>query len=190
MKKTGIITLYYKNDNYGGIAQAYALCTYVNSLGIDSELISYDKGSRPKGRHIDEIKKNGLLKFVTVHFEGIGSRLWSKLTSKIASKLGGTTISTGLKIRKVAFEKSREDIPHSRVYTKDNISEISSVYDFFVTGSDQVWKPGVVHGAFVFDFLDDRYNIFSYASSITSTVYPDEYSEFMKKTYRSTNGYR
>lgn len=43
MKKIGIITLYYNNDNYGGIAQSYALNRYIEKLGFDSELISYKR---------------------------------------------------------------------------------------------------------------------------------------------------
>ena len=49
-EKVGIITLYYNNDNYGGIAQAYALNEYISKLGMDSELISYRRSpARPIG---------------------------------------------------------------------------------------------------------------------------------------------
>ena len=39
--KIGIITHYYKSINYGGNLQAYALCVYLNNLGLDAEQISY-----------------------------------------------------------------------------------------------------------------------------------------------------
>ena len=58
-EKVGIITLYYNNDNYGGIAQAYALNEYISKLGMDSELISYRRSPvRPIGTK-EKIQKDG-----------------------------------------------------------------------------------------------------------------------------------
>lgn len=41
MKKIGIITMYYKSKNYGGVLQAYALAEYLKDKGFDIEQICY-----------------------------------------------------------------------------------------------------------------------------------------------------
>ena len=52
MKKVGIITLYYKSCNYGGLLQAYALEKYLISHGVDAKQICYDtKASSKNGKH-------------------------------------------------------------------------------------------------------------------------------------------
>lgn len=43
MKKIGILTEYYKNYNYGGILQAYALCKVIQKMGFECEQIQYSK---------------------------------------------------------------------------------------------------------------------------------------------------
>ena len=42
MKKIGIITLYYKSTNMGGLLQAYALLRALSTLGLDAVQICYD----------------------------------------------------------------------------------------------------------------------------------------------------
>ena len=60
-EKVGIITLYYNNDNYGGIAQAYALNEYISKLGMDSELISYRRSPvRPIGTKRENSKRRNV----------------------------------------------------------------------------------------------------------------------------------
>ena len=46
MKRIGIITMYYNSENYGGIAQGFALQKYIENLGYDSEIISYQHKKR------------------------------------------------------------------------------------------------------------------------------------------------
>ena len=59
--KVGIISLYYKNHNYGGLLQAYALTSYLNKHGIDAEQMSWD--------FLDGLKKG---KKRTHHYRSIG----------------------------------------------------------------------------------------------------------------------
>ena len=81
------------------------------------------------------------------------------------------------------MEEFRESIPHSPVYNRDNIEQCRGRYRIFVSGSDQIWKPGVADGAFVFSFLDGQTEnkIMSYASSVAVEHFPDGYLDFMKK---------
>jgi hypothetical protein len=43
VKDFGIITLYYKNCNCGGLLQAYAMQKCIEQLGYSCELISYSR---------------------------------------------------------------------------------------------------------------------------------------------------
>ena len=180
MGKVGIITLYYNNDNYGGIAQSYALCKYIADLGYDTEMISYKRTPvRIVGKK-EELKKKGVLQYCKDHMEYLPQKLYLKLSNKLANKCYHTKLQKYLDLRKMAFAKSREMIPHSKVYNENTVVECMDIYDCFISGSDQVWKPGVLQPPYVFSFLPRGKKCFSYASSITVTDLPDEYGEFMK----------
>jgi len=57
--KVGIMTLYYKNYNFGGLLQAYALQKVLSKEGFHSLQISYDFRSDPIPRESlpDKIKR-------------------------------------------------------------------------------------------------------------------------------------
>lgn len=188
MKKAGIITLYYGNDNYGGIAQAFALRKYIDSLGIDAELISYQRIRTEeirKNRQKNEIKTKGFIAFLREHTNGAlkvrCNRVLDWIAEIIIHPAQLKRIKEGIKDRKAAFQRSRDFLPHSPVYTDDTIHECTDRYDYFITGSDQVWKPGVLRGPFVFDFVEPGRAVFSYASSITSAQLDEEYGQYMKE---------
>lgn len=180
MKKAGIITLYYKNDNYGGIAQGYALQQYINTLGIDSELISYQRTPAKILSKGEELKKLGVKGFVSLKADCFFKKTKVKLKNKNARKKYGLSLKDKLQQRKDAFEVSREEVPHSPVYTEDNIINCSDRYDYFISGSDQIWKPGVLQPPYIFTFLPENKVRFSYASSITTLNNDKEYDEKMK----------
>lgn len=181
MKKAGIITLYYKNDNYGGIAQAYALNEYIRQQGIDSELISYKRSPVHIMGTKERIAKYGLLKVVKEKSENLPQKIYYRAINKKAQNKYGKELYEKVIARKAAFEDSREKIPHSEVVTEDTILEkIGNKYDYYISGSDQIWKPGVVQLPYLYSFLDDSKNRFSYASSITVTELPEEYEILMK----------
>ena len=181
MKKIGIITLYYNNDNYGGIAQAYALNKYIQKLGMESELISY-KRSPVKTLSIKErIKNEGFFSFFRTKFEMLPSKLKLKVATKYAVFRYQRFLQEQILLRKKAFARSREIIPHSKVLTENTIKECIGKYDIYISGSDQIWKPGVLQPPYVFEFLPREYKRISYASSITVTSFPYGYGDYMKK---------
>ena len=63
-KDVGIITLYYGNNNYGGLAQSYALYKAVTMLGCDAELISYKRtmqvAAPVSASLLEKIKRNSI----------------------------------------------------------------------------------------------------------------------------------
>lgn len=177
MKKIGIITLYYKNNNYGGVAQAYALNKYFLKQGYKSELITYKKEKTNK-KFIT--KKNSLKNLVNRIYSKIKRTIFEYIEKKLSNKF-----KDELKKREEKLECFRNEIPHSPIYTKDNISSIEKEYDIFVSGSDQCWNPGVVTGSFVFDFLNNSDKcIFSYSSSIAVDNFNEYYANFMKENLK------
>lgn len=173
MKKIGIITFYYKNDNYGGVAQAYALNKYLTNLGFDSEMITYSKSNNnlkltTKNRTIKMFIKRGKRKFV------------NKLIKEPLEKILGRSINEELKERANKLDIFREKINHSEVHNSETITNIKGKYDYYITGSDQTWNPGSVDDSYVYNFLNEKYDVFSYAPSVAVKEFSEKYKEYMK----------
>lgn len=151
MKKVGIISLYYNSKNYGGLLQAYALDKYISELGYDSELISYKRENiKPLYLPPQQTKMQKLVKM------GIAEVVW-RVYSKIVTRFFAKRYSECLNLRTEKVSEFREkSIRHSKVYTEETISECKKEYDIFISGSDQIWKPGVVDDGYVFNFLNAR----------------------------------
>ena len=127
--KVGILTLYYKNHNYGGQLQAYALCTYLNQLnGVDCEQITYD-------------------------YKGKKRRTAKDILFLLYSYLFHPKIMLGLHSRIKMFQAFEKAIPHSQVISSPmELRRAAEKYDYVFTGSDQVWNQEYAGGAF---FLSD-----------------------------------
>lgn len=171
MKNVGIITLYYKNDNYGGVAQAYALNRYINNIGYSCEMISYDK--KKSNLKLDREKKDLSLLLKKIR------RKANRILKAPIEEYQNKKVENLLKIRSDKLEAFRESIPHSQVYTLNNINSVENKYDIFITGSDQCWKPGLIDDAMVFNVVKNKKNIFSYASSIATDEFSEEYKRYM-----------
>lgn len=158
MTKVGIITHYYGSSNYGGVLQAYALCNFINSIGFEAEQICYNKKD-------------------TVTFR---RRIGSLLRS-IKKAMHPKVFYYMLKRRKAFLNFRTNIIRHSeKVYTEANLKELATVYDVFITGSDQVWHPNAVCDAYLLDFGITGLKKFSYAASIAK----DSLSDNEKKRYK------
>lgn len=177
MKKIAILTMFYNNDNYGGIAQAFALKRYIDELGYDSEIILYKKSSYP----MFPASSSTFMGKITNKTYKLFPKVIRKITNKFASILYAKKLQDKISLRKEAFKKSRCSIKHSQIYTEDNINILNDKFDCFISGSDQIWKPNVVQPAFVCQFVQPGKKCISYASSIAVTEYPEEYSRYMTK---------
>lgn len=178
MKKIGIIT-YHRAFSYGAQLQAYALATYLKQLEFNAEVIDYSD--------IGEGKRPGI----------------SLISIKVFIK---TLISYILSIpnedkRRKRFEYFLNNyIPKSskRYPTPDSIREIEKNYDFFITGSDQVWCPLINLGDlnFLLNFVKDKNKKFAYAASFgVSQLEPEVFdiykrclSEFKRILIRENDG--
>jgi len=165
MKKIGILTLFYKNYNYGGILQAYALQEYLKKCGYDAEQIKFEKKSYicNKQRFKNLIEETNLFFAINKLMKKYISNVMNKVFPIGQKKLGKILIERNEKFE----EFSKECISSSaRIYDDFNINEVNELYDVFVCGSDQIWKPGVVCDAYTLNFVKSKPKI-SYAASIS-----------------------
>lgn len=177
MKKVGIITMYYGSKNYGGVLQAYALQKAISNLGYECEQISF---KRTVNKKLSSQLKNRLE--VSNPFEVMKwatGRSIKLINSKIAKKVLEKQFGESMKIKNDKFTKYCERIPHSVVYTSDDIEKSIDVYDTFVCGSDQIWKPGVACKEYLLGFVPENKNKVSYAASISKNTLSKEESEFL-----------
>lgn len=162
--RIGIITHYYKSENYGGNLQAYALCKVLAKLGHQAEQISFHRS----------VSKN--LKY----------RISESVSKLIASR--HIDVNRQLRMRKRAILKFNENvIPHSDVYTEKNIQDSLEHYDAFITGSDQVWHPSAYCDAYLLSFVPNTKIKLSYAASIATDVLPDHLKKKYKKELDTFN---
>ncbi len=158
MSKVGILTLYYKNYNYGGMLQAYALQkTIPNSKQISYILDSGYKNWNP----IKEAVKAPLRK--VYHKAKYGK--WAKEAEK----------------RIQLFDSFSETIPHTKVVTADSISNLCDDFDLFICGSDQIWNPIGWQPQLFFSFLPEGKKRISYAASISRDSLTKNELEFIGK---------
>lgn len=173
MKKIGIITHYYKSVNFGGNLQAFALCRQLEKIGFYAEQIQ------------TPLSGNGTLRnnyFKIVFIKGIG-RICSSIKNKFFSLLNKKKIEKSKKIREESFFNfNQKVIPHSdKVYTRDNIKTCVKNYDFFITGSDQVWNIIGYNPSFFLDFVPSDKPKISYAASISLDYLTPIQQEIFKK---------
>lgn len=167
--KIGIITHYYKSDNYGGNLQAYALCEILKKLGQNPEQICYKRDS-----------KNCNLSFRTKLNISLYNLFDNMCHLKYASRFNR-------RIRCVS-EFNRNVIPHStKIYTTQTFYQLAENYDLFITGSDIVWAPNVHDSGFFLNLLPNDCNKISYAASLGTDKLTDKQIAFFKK---DLNGFR
>lgn len=149
--KIGILTHYYRSENYGGNLQAYALCKVLKHIGYQAQQISLNRSKT----------KN--------------------LKCRVAEKISylrnyhGPAFSRKMKHRKSAFREFNDQmIPHSKVYTEKNIYTCVNQYDAFITGSDQVWHPLACCDAYLLKFVPSEKIKISYAASVATDILSPE----------------
>ena len=151
MKKIGLVTLYHKNYNYGGIIQAYAMQYIFQQMNLDAKLISF---------------KTNRKHYLMNRFLNIGLRKSLELfTRKLLFRfLIRKEINNLLLEKKKRYDIFMDHIPHTRLYTEESIVESDEIFDFYVVGSDQVWNPGWWNDILLLNFT--KKPKFSYAASI------------------------
>lgn len=179
-KKVGILTLYYKNRNYGGLLQAYALQKFLTEEGIDSEQISFSFAIDDRSNYLGGFWKNPPIKKV--------KQLYHYLHHKAivaAKKLLSLPYQKRLKKRIEAFENFQNRIPHSEyIYRTETIKESTDWYNIYICGSDVIWNAGIAPEVSCLGFAKNQKRI-AYAPSIGKGDPPhwwlESYGPYLKR---------
>lgn len=158
MKRIAILTLYYKNYNYGGQLQAYALQHTIASFGHECKQISFVRNRKDVfWRKIRAIIKSSSIE-KKKFFKNITTR------NKISQQSDN-------KATKQAFEEWMLSIPHTDPIERKDMPVLNDSFDCFVVGSDQVWNTEFVPMTFFFDFVSNDKKKLAYAASIRLKKY-------------------
>ena len=124
-KTVGIIT-YHGLHNYGAMLQAFALQTVVKNLGFSCEIINF-RTEVQKRRYLPVFK--------------IGKSLPERLMKQIFL----SPYKSDIFIKHRKFEKFLETVlklSPKEYTTLDELFESPPGYDYYISGSDQIWNPG------------------------------------------------
>lgn len=160
-KRIGIITLYHKSNNYGGMLQAYALTLFINeSIFLDSKAEQLTYEIPYERRNIPElIEARELLSTVTNKIDFI-------VKAKTSRFMIRKDYSDKCAIRYRKNNEFRDFTPHSNEIPKGEIATIEQQYDMFITGSDQIWNPNWFMSACFLDFVPKEKKKIAYAASM------------------------
>lgn len=166
MKKVGIVT--YFGHNYGACLQAYAVQKVVEQFNNESEIINY----LPKVNQERKWKRR--FKYLFHPFKYLNDKkinLEYKKRFTIRAQKFDKFIAERLKITSEYYEDAQA------------MNIISSKYDVYTTGSDQLWNPAH-HGAnkvYLLDFVDDTKIRLAFSPSIARKTVPEKYKEEFKR---------
>lgn len=175
-KSVGIITLYYMSNSHGGVLQAYALQKTINSFDYCAEQLSYlkipDEGvlETMVTKIIQTVRRTVVERHISILIQNFMTFIVCNYYIKNNIKRY-TNNFTSFNIK---------NIPSSQKYSNSNISNASSRYDIFVTGSDQVWNPIWFYKPYFLDFVPDTKPKIAYAASISLSSLTNEQYALMK----------
>lgn len=152
--KIGIVTFHWAT-NYGAVLQAYALSSYLNSLGNETEIIDY---------YPLKYKKNIISAFMTRHLQAIPRRI---------KEIG--------KEKKIE-EFRKRNLKRTKYYSSENQLKMKApVYDCYICGSDQIWNMSFLRYGerkktyvYFLSFAPADKILASYAASFGTTAYAED----------------
>lgn len=170
MGKTGILTLYYENYNFGGLLQAYALPkVLIDRFKIDAEQIKYSLFIEDKEKNTNE---NSHSKLYSLIYK-MGICFFSKMNEK------------KIDARKRVFEQFMEEIPHGKeIYDYQSINECLKKYQVLICGGDQIWNicNGIQNlNIFTLKFAPENIRKIAYAPSMAILEMDDASKKCMEQ---------
>lgn len=183
MKKIGIITLH-GYHNYGNKLQNYALQETIKKLGLQVDTVVILKCDEDKQgcSYFDELK--ALLHITFKSDKLIILRRIKRILLQYYRKIWCHINRFVLEKRTNNFKLFSKDYLNEKYFNLDNIEieRINERYDFFITGSDQVWNPSYqAHASIYFLTFADEYKRISYAPSFGKSFIPSELKELYGK---------
>ena len=165
MKDVAILTKFYKNYNYGGMLQGYALQKAILKLGYTADIVSYDVS-----QNANPVYPSIIVQAKQYSIEAAVNKAIEKAIGK-----GKFLIRDLLSNREEKFMQFMIDTnAGTEVYNDDSMHLLKNRYKTFISGSDQVWNPNAVRSLYLQTFSAGRNRKISYAASIGR----DKLSEF------------
>jgi len=161
--KTATLTFHYV-ENYGAVAQAYALQEKIIDLGYDNEIINYRSDNLTNPISLKALKHKGMVRYL------LGIIYWIVRL-----------------FRRPKFNSFRSQMNITRKLTKAELKELK--YDAFIVGSDQVWNHEITRmdDAYFLAFVKDIEKRKSYAASFGFTEFPESLKKLYTKHLESFN---
>lgn len=156
MDKVGIVS-YYKNINFGSVLQACAMQMIIRKLGYDCEHIRYFFRQNKKQKIISVLANPSQF-----------------LKNKFALYFQKITCPE-IAVRRKKFHQFVEEFikESTKIYSQNDVTETTEIYDVFVCGSDQIWAPNQFNEFFYIDFISEKARKIAYAPSIGLPLIPD-----------------
>lgn len=166
--KIGVIT-FHRAINFGAVLQTYALNKYFYNLKMDSEVIDYHC------EYIEDFYNPVKLKEKKTFYKHCKELIYSPFLYYKRFKFR-RFVSRNVRLSENAVKKSQ-------------LVEITNKYDYFITGSDQVWnfKWTEFDKAYFLDFVVDTKKKNSFAASFGFSEIPLEYKQEYKELLSSFN---
>lgn len=148
--KIGLLT-FHGADNYGAVLQAWATTQWLKKNGIQSEIIDY--------RPYEVYKRYKIFRSFSYKekpYRVVVDSLKAYKTWKRQENFK-------------QFRRKYLPISDKTYYTYEELNELSSSYDYYVCGSDQIWNPNItrwVDPAFYLRFVADESKKIAFAPSV------------------------
>lgn len=151
-----IVTNYRNTGNYGALLQAYALNKKINSMGFYCETLNFS---------VNEQNGSKMVRYLNRIYKGQIDCLLNDLKRDFCKAL----VRKKIRIRRRSLDKFKESIPHTKYYSSDELQEVNGLYDCYICGSDQIWRPTFEEnlvGIYWLDVINGNCVKASYAASM------------------------
>ena len=161
MKRIGVLTVH-RSLNYGAVLQAYALIRVLSEHSFDATIIDYVSEAVEERERKIIITLKDIVKYIVRANKYLACKKKEKRFKEFADNYYIITNQT---------------------FDRKNISQVELKFDYFVTGSDQIWNFDITNSdtVFMLDFVADNNKKKSYAASFGYGEIPEKYKAKTKE---------
>lgn len=179
MKKIGIMTFWFSDDNYGQILQSFALQKYLRNEGYDAFVIKYYPFRKPKKWFVlfKIIRIYPVIKYLIKHFMQKDS--YNKM-----SQLNAKRQFNSFRMQNINFSEHE-------YYGAKEIKSNPPIADIYIAGSDQIWHYNYLNEDGVPYFLEFGSNStlrLSYAPSFRFVHIPKDREPLLNRVLAKLDG--
>lgn len=163
--KNVIVSTYCDWNNYGSIMQSLGLKTALSSIGFNSKIVIDHPA--PPAQYIPSLKISKNIVSCMRNFYAYTKKDLISCKYRDSNK----------------FINDNIDILYYNNY--ETLKSSPPKADYFIAGSDQIWRPSSCHPVFFLDFVDEQHKRISYAASMGSTKIPENKKELFAELVNS-----